>query len=424
MARIVLAFIDTSEADHAFSSPRPMKYDPDYHSALGTAVPEEESYLFGKPAWRKGVPLFLILMVWLPAAFLWKRDLVLPADPNHPVNAYTELILGWLASRGFGLWEAVAGAAVLSVPLLLWFYTGLERLVVTPTMIIRGYPLMPKRRIRWADLDEVLIDHLEARFEDETTARKTLVLYTRRGRFVPWRRRMRVNNRQFDGFEEVERIAVAVGVPAIADRIRQTIETTGKPARFPLRSLRERFAAGVFILAGVGLILASAYDPLWMRGMGADGIHRAEVEAAAPTGLRAWIGRIPNPLVLPGASRARPVLLGAGILLALAAVSRLWYQQIAVDYDNIYILRRGRVIRTIPLDSLADIQILGNVMRVYAYKRETDEQPRLIWKTRRFIRNRGVLLCLIRDIYDSRRAMDMTPITPMRSIPAPEEQSA
>lgn len=377
--------------------------------------------MFGKPMWRKGVPLTLLALVWLPTVILRKGAELLSQAPEHVVTAYAQLALDWIQARGITAQQTAWISGALSLPLLLWFYTGLERLVVTSTMILRGYPLMPKRKIRWADLDEVIIDHLEARFEGEETARRTLTLYTRRGRFLPVRRRFRVNNRQFDGYEEVERMAVGVGVPAIADRLRRRAEESGKAARFPLRTLRERMAAGVMILLAVALATTVFYPPLWER---LAATASAAPENEVPTALQSLgLKRIPNPLALPAMKPVRPVLLGIAALLLYLAARRLWYQQLAVDHENIYVMRRGRVRKTIPLDSLADIQVLGNIMRIYAYRSDTDQDPKLMWKTRRFVPNRGVFLCLIRDVYDTRRMLDLTPIVPMRSIPASEQQT-
>lgn len=397
-----------------------MKHDVAASSLHGALVPEHESYYFGKPAWRKGVPLLLLALTWLPALVLWKGPELLAQAPEHPAVAAAQLALEWVYARGVTLPLVITGATVLSVPLLFLFYTGLERLVVTPQVIIRGYPLLPKRRIYWADLDEVLIDHLEARFEDETTARRTLILRSRRGRYLPLRKRMRVTNRQFDGYEEVERIAVAVGVPAIAERIRREIEKSGKPVRFPLLPLRERFGAGLLILVAIVLGVGALYDPIWTSLRQVPALEMRSVVQGAPERLSAL--RLPNPLALPALAPLRPALVVLAVAMILLALKKLLYQQLALDRDNLYIMRRGMVRRAIPLDTLADIQILGNVMRIYAFRRETDEEPRLVWKTRRYLPNRGVFLCLARDLYDLRRAFDMTPIVPMRSLSPSEQQ--
>lgn len=217
-----------------------------------------DRYVFRKPLWRKLTPPFLIGLVWVLPALLWRgAELRLP----EPFTNWPAVSIEWLTRFGITLDYALLGASVLTAILVLWWYTAFEILVISADAITRSSLLGFRKSVRWVDVDEVLIDHVEARMEGDVTARKTLHLYEIPKGIFRTRKKMTVNNRQFDGFDDVERIAVMVSVPAVAERLRMKIGATRKPALFPFWSSGHTLATLIMLLLGLGLVLLSFYAP-------------------------------------------------------------------------------------------------------------------------------------------------------------------
>jgi hypothetical protein len=336
-----------------------------------------DRYVFHKPLWRKVLPFFLLVLTWIVPAFLWRgHELKLP----EPFNVWPQNGLDWFAATGITLEEAFPVAAVLSLFILFWWYKGFEILIISADAITRSSLLGFRTSLRWVDVDEVLIDHLEARMEGDATARKTLYLYEVPKGIFGTRRRMKINNRQFDGFDDVERIAVLVSVPA---------EASKKPATFAVLEPGELLIGGLCAVLGLLIIAAAFYEPLWLI------------------------------LNIPYVWIVRPAVIVVGVMFFLYGIFRFFYKQVGVDGENVYVMRQRWVLKKIPIDTIADIQIRENQMRVYAFVKDP-EVPKQVFKTNKYVRNRGVMLRLIREIYDIRRNMDNTPIPGITSIPAPE----
>ena len=109
-------------------------------------------------------------------------------------------------------------------------------------------------------------------------------------------------------------------------------------------------------------------------------------------------------------------LLFLGPNLALFGLFKFFYRQVGVDHENVYVMRQRWIMKRIPIDNIADIQIRENQMRVYAFVKDP-EVPKQVFKTNKYVRNRGVMLRLIREIYDIRRNMDAVPIPGLQAAP-------
>ncbi len=335
-----------------------------------------DRYVFHKPLWRKVLPLFLLILIWIVPLFLWRGTAIkLP----EPFDTWPAIGLDWLAQVGITFKDTFPIALVLTAVLVFWWYKAFEILIISADAITRSSLLGFRRTLRWVDVDEVLIDHLEARMEGDATARKTLYLYEVPKGIFGLRRRMKINNRQFDGFEDVERIAVLVSVPAVAERLRQRVEATKKSATFAVLDPGELLMGSLSVLLGLLMVAAAFYDTLWLL------------------------------FEIPYEMAVRPAVIVAGVLLFLFGLFKFFYKQIGVDGENVYIMRARWVLKRIPIDTIADIQIRENQMRVYAFVKDP-EIPKQVFKTNKYVRNRGVMLRLIREIYDVRRNMDNVPI--------------
>lgn len=308
-----------------------------------------------------------------------------------PFDTWPATALAWLQTAGITLKNSSTVAGVVTAVLLIWWYTAFEVLIISAEAITRSSLLGFRRMLRWVDVDEVLIDHLEARMEGDATARKTLYLYEVPKGIFGRRRRMKINNRQFDGFEDVERIAVLVSVPAVAERLRQRIEAAKKPATFPVLEPGELLMGILSIVVGLGFVAAAFIETLWVI---AD---------------------------IPYAWAVRPGVIVVGVFLFLYGLFKFFYLQMGVDTENVYVMRQRWITKRIPIDNIADIQIRENQMRMYAFVKDP-EVPKQVFKTNKYVRNRGVMLRLIREIYDMRRNMDSLPIPGVSATPLPASQ--
>jgi hypothetical protein len=333
---------------------------------------ERVRYVFRKPAWRVGVPLTLLLAVWVVP---WLLS-VLPEFPVPPrVEPYYGLVWPWLAEHHVTARNGLVAAGVLSLPLLVWLVTGFERLVITPDAIYRWYPFHKSRPLRWADADEILIDHVQRRFEGRHGTSRTISIYEVRRFLEPWRRCMRISDSQFSGYHHVERLAVYTGIPAIAARRLREVVERRRPAVFPVRGTAAGFKSWLMSLGGLGAFLVAGHEPLWT----------------------------------PDAAGWRPWVVAAGILLIVLAARLFFYRQLGVDTTNLYIMRRQWVVKTIPLLSLVEAKTRGSSMEIIAAVGKR-EKPRTVFRTKQFVRNRAVLLTMIREARRGLQALDTQPI--------------
>jgi hypothetical protein len=340
---------------------------------------EHAEYLFRKPLWRKVVPALALALVWSVPLFLVYATA--PRESTGLADTLAALAGKSLVEAGITVKRATWIAGFLSFPLVLLFVSGFERLLITPEAITRISLIGTRYSLRWTDIDEVLIEHIEAHLEGKATARKVLTLYAVRRRFVPWRRRMKITNRQFEGYHHVERIASQVSVPAIAARKRAEIQSRKKAARFAERRPTDDLKAVFYAVAGVALLAAWLYEATWREPYAQ---------------YRHWV-------------------LGVAIFMELLALRKFLFRQLGIDRDNLLVMRRSWVMKKIPLDTITDVRVRDNRMRVYA-QLPNWKHPKKVFGTSRYIRNRGVLLRLIREAHEARRIADATPIVPVHSI--------
>lgn len=333
----------------------------------------QTQYIFKRPLWRRALPLLVLSAMWGSVLVL------LYAVAGHPSDKFSHIVATgykWAVTKGITLPKGVIVAAILSLPLIYIAYWGFEQLLITSQAIIRLLPFGFRRSLRWDEMDEVMIDHVEVRFEGGLTALKVMTFYATPSRFLPFRRRLRLTNREFECYHHVERIASDVSIPAIAARKRREIEVENRPACFAERNTGDGVRCLIFVVIAVAALAIYALNSLWPGSL---------------LFLRPFF-----PLV-------------AGLAVVLAA-RMYFYRQIGVDQSNIYIMRRNWTRKKIPLDTLADVRVLDNRMRILV-RNGKGRKVRQVFKTRRFIRNRGVLLRLIREMAESRRVLNAVPVS-------------
>jgi hypothetical protein len=347
---------------------------------------EQFQYIFRKPLWRKMLPIFLLGLVWLiPVGYI----VAATSESTALVFSVIRSTEHFLRQRGMTFDRVLWAAGIASIPVLLWLYWGFEKLVITPDGIVRRLPFGAKRSLRWGDVDEVLIEHIDVIFEGKQTAKKILRFYATRHPFVPWRRYMRITNSEFDCYHHAERIAAQVSIPAIAARKREEIRHKGKAARFAIREMGDSLLALVFVFAAFALVPVWGLDRLWTADL----------------------------------VRFRHYTLLLAALLLIAAFRKFFFRQLGIDEKNLYVMRRDWIVKTIPLDSIVDVRVLDNRMRVFA-KQRRKKKPVQVFKTNRFIRNRGVLLRLIREQREERDRLDATPIKPLKAVKLSQQSDA
>ena len=335
-------------------------------------------YVFRTPLWRKLLPLFLGALAWLVPLSL---DYVSRLPDTGTTITVTKSGVAWLARHGATVERAVMLAAGWCVLMLLWFHRELATLTVTPVSLIRKTPLLPGRELRWNDADEVLIDHTERLWEGNKTALRVLKVYAHRRMFDLWRRRMVVSNREFEGFHHVERLAVHISVPAIARRMLAEIDKRRRPVLFAQWQSGTGPRIVLYVLVAVAVLAAFALDSLWID------------QARAP--YRMYL----------------PFVAG---FLGLLVLRKLLVWQVGVDRHNVHVLLSGIVMRRVPIETITSMRANGNKLRIEA-RVGRDGKEKTVFSTGRFIRNRGVLLHLIRMIREQRRRHDETPIAPVRA---------
>ena len=94
-----------------------------------------DRYVFYKPLWRKVLPFFLLLLVWVVPAFLWKgHELKLPA----PFDTWPPMVSEALTSVGINFGLAFWVAAGLTAVIVIWWYTAFEVLIISAEAITRS----------------------------------------------------------------------------------------------------------------------------------------------------------------------------------------------------------------------------------------------------------------------------------------------
>lgn len=322
--------------------------------------------------------MFLGVVAWLgPLAIHYLSSL----SGTTPVATGGRVVLERLAAAGVTQDRAVHFAMAWSALMLLWLYREFTTVVVTPTAIVRRLVPLPPRTLRWEDADEILIEHIARTWEGRRTARKTLTVFARRRWFLPWRRAMRVTNRQIEGYHRVEHLAVGVSVPAIARRKRQRIAASGRPAVFTQFEASDAFWLVFWAGVGISAAMAHALDKLWV----------APYDIARPAAV--WLS-------------------GAAAVLSLR---RVLFRQVAVGASTVHIMFCGVPYKAILVESIVSMKANDNGLKIFARKGGGDK-ARCVFRTRRFIRNRGVLLRLVRELQNERTLEDQTPIVPVRAV--------
>ena len=346
-------------------------------------VKDQVRYVFRTPLWRKLLPLFLASVVWIVPLVL---DYITRIPVSHPAVAVIKSGVVWLADHGITQQRAVIFAWVWLALMLVWFWRELATLTVTPISLIRKMPLLPGRELKWNDADEILIDHIERLWEGKATARRELKVYAVRRFFDLRRRRMCVTNRQFEGFHQVERLAVEISVPAITRRKIAEMERRRRPLFFSQREPGTNLRLVLYLAMIIALIMAFLLDKLWL--------------SSTFEPYRMWSIYI-------------------AVIFGIMFFRKLFYYQLGVDRNNVYVLLNGMVLRKTPIETISSMRTTGNKLRIEAHMGR-DGAEKTFFSTRKFIRNRGVLLHVIREIRDQRRRTDEQPITLVRpDIPMP-----
>ncbi|MBX7245016.1 MAG: hypothetical protein K1X53_05930 [Candidatus Sumerlaeaceae bacterium] len=334
---------------------------------------ERLRYVFPKPAWRKIVPILFIGFAWsLPFAFRL-LDLV---ESKNLVTHFLRMADEWLHAHGVTEARLKLGAWLVTGIMAVWLYWGLEKLIITPSAIYRRYPFWHTPPIKWRDVDEVAIEHIERLFEGRFTMKKVLDIYSVRPWWLPWRRHIRITNRQYDGYHHAERVAVRVAIPAIARRKRKMMDQDRRPVFFPEVEPYAGRTTLLYFLAGLGALA------MWL----ARGIWPPEIAVL------------------------RPLALVAAVLLELIAVARLAYRQIGLDHKYLYIMRRSLVRKRIPLEAITSAMVQDNSLRIKAVMKK-GAKPRVVFRASQFFRNRAVMLFMLRRLKEEREAeRDALPI--------------
>lgn len=343
-------------------------------------------YVYRKPTWHWGLPLTLLLL-------LWGLLVLFPYVMSTPLDSKLGLVLqtyAWsLWRKGLAQPRLLAPAVVASLILLFFVYRGRVRIVITRDAISWHTPFGEPTVLRWVDVDEVYIRRVKYPLEGRAGERRILVLYGAPLPWLKWRPRYVVTDRQFEGYREAQWLAVHTAVPAIAERQRAKLRTQGGRIEFGRPTFAEDLSVAMF------LAFAAASGLLSFRYGSA----------------RQW-----------DLATAFAVVALLGLVMGLKRLRWRWY---AVDLENFYVVRRGRRPLRIPISWITDAYVDEGLM-VIRGKAPGERDLRTFAKDRRFFRNRGVMLTMIRlaALESQLGALYSRPATMAPSAVSPHPSSA
>lgn len=321
------------------------------HVAVGPHI-----HVFVKPAWKWELPLFIFVMLWgAYGGYVFLPRLTTGSKWLAVVQ--TQIIHFW--RLGYTPTRLLPIVLLVSLLLLVLIYRARSRIAITRDALIFQTPLGEPKVLRWVDVDEVYIRRIHYPLEGRERERRIMILYARPLRWWPFRRRFILTNWQLEGYREAEHLAVKIAVPAIAERCRAKLLREGGTVEFGRPTFFEDLQAVLF--SGVAVasgILAVRFG------------RQMLVEAMALFWVIAVIA-----------------LLGA-----VRHIRRRWY---AVDPENLYVHRRGLKTLKIPLSWLSEARVVRGVMTLSATP-PTPGAKQMTLRDKRYFRNRGVMLALIR----------------------------
>ncbi len=301
--------------------------------------------------------MFLLVLVWATLA-LYSYIPALKLNFAYWPILQDRVIELW--RRGYPPNRFLPYCIVASILLLVFIYRGRYKIEITDEAVIVHSPLGEPRILRWVDVDEVYISRIRYPLEGAQHERRKLVLYARK-RFwwLPWRSKLTMTNRAFEGYSEAQRLAVRIAVPAIAERLRLQLLREGGRVEFGKPSVwQDLFAVALFAVSAASVILA----------------------------VRMWHTHLWGSCVLFA------IVAIMGFLACLGRFRRQWY---AVDPENLYVIRRGLPTVKIPLLWLKEANVSKGVMNLVAVNPHAQHRETTV-RDKRFFRNRGVMLALIR----------------------------
>jgi hypothetical protein len=322
-----------------------------------------------RPPSHWAVPFLGIGLAWTPwAAWKFLPEKLATGPLAKPVLQAEQFLRGYITD-----FEIQALCGFLSALSALFFIFGLTRIRLSESGV--QWEIFPWiwRRWRWATLREIRIDESGRYFEDDEFAKRTLTIVGP-GPLGIGTDRLRLTNRIWDRYEDAELATIAVGVPAIADRLMRRIARGRKPLQFPLAS--GIGPLGLLILLGFSAALtwAALFDPLWNGDL----------------------------------ASYRTIPFVAAVVLFLSSFLNFLRKSVGVDRKYLYILRRGWVLKRIPLTELADVETRDNASRIRVWRDEAHTKTREAWKTDTYIHNRGVLLHLLRELHNNPNLLTVT----------------
>ncbi|MGB9691752.1 MAG: hypothetical protein ACPL7D_06250 [Candidatus Sumerlaeaceae bacterium] len=327
------------------------------HKKRKREAPGALIFVFRKPTWHWGLPLFLLVLVWATfTLYNYTPTIKLQANywpfvRNHILNLWRQ---GYTPGRLFPYCVAV------SLVLLVAIYRGRYKITITEDGVIVQSPLGEPRILRWVDVDEVYILRIRYPLEGVQREQRKLILYQKkRYRWVPWRDKLVITNWQLDGYRQAERLAVQIAVPAIAERLRARLMRDGGKVEFGKPSLWQDLVAVSLFALGI---------------------------AASVIVVRMWRAQAWDYAAAFATLAVVAIFAGAG------QFRRRWYR---VDAEHLYVIRRGLPTLKIPLLWLREAFVSNGVMKLTAIPPHTEQRKTTI-KDKNFFRNRGVMLALIR----------------------------
>ncbi|MCX7625368.1 MAG: hypothetical protein N2Z21_04075 [Candidatus Sumerlaeaceae bacterium] len=323
-----------------------------------TKITGGAAHVFTKPVWHWGLPLFMLLVVWgLFAAYTFLPQF--KAGSTFLSLIQNRVLDLW--KRGYSPLMVLPGVIVVSLALCVLIYRGRYRIAITGDAIIRLSPLGEPLQIRWVDVEEVYIRRIQYPLEGRERERRILVLYGKRRRWWPFRPKLVLTNWQLQGYREAERLAIKIAVPAIAERLRAKLMREGGMIEFGRPGFADDLRVVLFLASGLATaILTTKF-----------------AQASQPLATATF---------------------GTLTLLIFAEAIRSYRPRwFGVDLDYLYVFRRGRKTAKIPLTSLSEAYVAKGLMKIVATPSQSGDAEVTI-REKRYFRNRGVMLALIRII--------------------------